>query len=744
MNNISLPGSMRPDGAMPLGPAPAAPSEGRRLPTLAQYWRAAYRWRWAMLGVIAVAVAVGIAATLLTTPQYEAVVTIEISREESRVVNIETVEPRSNAVDQEFYETQYGLLRSRSLAESVARDLNLVTDSRFFEMYGVELSGAAARGNALSSAARNERLRIATNILLDHVQVKPARLSRLVQIRFSSPDNLFAARVANQWAENFIRSNLQRRFEAASYARSFLEDRLNDTRAKLEESERRLVTYAGNQGIINLGPETDDQGQSTGARSLISDDASRINAALAEATADRVRAESQWQLAQSGGTSAQSIANPTISNLRQRRAEVAGEYARLLAQFDPDYPQAQALKSQLETLDRSIEQELGRTRQAINLQYREAVDRENALRARVNELKSGLLDLRRRSIQYNIYQRDVDTNRELYEGLLQRYKEIGVAGGIGTNNVSVVDPAEPPRAPARPRPFVNLLISLLAGLALAVVLAAVLEQIDEGVTDPAELERLVGVPLLGSSPLVRGDVLEELKDPKSEIFEAYMSVRTSLSFSTDHGLPRTLMVTSTRPAEGKTTSTIALAVALSRLGRRVLLIDADMRSPSLHGLLGLSKESGFSSVLSGNAEFGETLQEMGELMVMAAGPHPPNAAELLAGSRLKKFLDEAIRQFDHVLLDSPPVMGLADAPLIASAVEATVFVIQSHGTKARFANVAIERLRQSQANLLGAILTKYDARSAPTGYGYDYGYGYGRPDAPSRAPAKASSEPELL
>jgi polysaccharide biosynthesis transport protein len=207
--------------------------------------------------------------------------------------------------------------------------------------------------------------------------------------------------------------------------------------------------------------------------------------------------------------------------------------------------------------------------------------------------------------------------------------------------------------------------------------------------------------------------------------EAYASVRASLSFATDHGVPRTLMLTSTRPGEGKTTSSVALATSLSRLGRRVLLIDGDMRSPSIHGLLELTNEVGLSNILSGNMTLEGGTQAFEGLTVLAAGPQPPNAAELLAGPRMRQLLDEAIRYFDHVVIDSPPVMGLADAPLLASSVEGAVFIIQSNGTKARFARVALERLRQSHATVLGAVLTKFDQKRSGLGYGYDYGYGYG-------------------
>ena len=725
MNRLTPPFPASANGDVAQFAEPVEPTPGRNAPTpiLTQYFRILHRRRWAVLAVVALALMVGIAVTMMTTRQYVAVTTLEISREESRVVDIESVEPRSSAVDQDFYETQYGLLRSRALAERVARSLNLVSGDDFFQMYDAEIPEGGR--------SADERLRRAADILLENLEVRPARLSRLVQVRYSSPDPVFSARVTNAWAEHFIQSNLERRFDAASYARNFLENRLGQTRQRLEESERQLVAYAGNQGILNIesaGPN----GEASSQRSLASDEIVAINEELARATAHRIQAQSELQ--QAGTTTALDVTNPTISALRQRRAEVAAERARLLSQFEPGYPAVQALESQLAALDRSLTVERDRVRSSVGARYREAVSRENALQGRVGQLTSGLMDLRRRSIQYNILQREVDTNRSLYDGLLQRYKEIGIAGGVGTNNVAIVDRANVPLIPSKPRPLINMLLALIAGLGLGVILAFALEQIDESISEPQSVEPLLNLPLLGVLPMVKdGSVEEALWDPKSDIAEAYSAVRTSLSFSTPHGIPKVISVTSTQPGEGKTTTALAVALSIARLGRRVLLVDADMRNPSMHHVLNLRNESGLSSILTGSAELDKVVQKVDDLNVLTAGQRPPNPGELLSSGQLHALRDLAASKYDHVIFDCPPVMGLADAPILANAGEGVVFAMESNGTKVRFARVALDRLRQAHAHLTGVVLTKFDPQRLAAGYSYEYGYGYGKTRSPKQA-----------
>jgi polysaccharide biosynthesis transport protein len=720
----------------PTFPGPAVDARGvefDRVPILRQYLRIALRWRYVIIGTTVACVLLGLVATLLMTPKYTATSTIEIAREASKVTDFQGVEREASTFDQEFYQTQYGLLRSRALSERVATQLRLVDDPKFFELFKVAPQRPAftlANGRYPASG-RAERQRVAGEVLRANLAVNPTRLSRLVEVAFTSPDPAFSARVANAWAESFIQTNLERKVQATSYGRNLLERQLALQKARLDESQRQLVGYASQQQIINLpAPSGGGEGTTTSERSLVADELAALSAALSQATAERIQAEARYKEAGRAGASTEALRNAAINNLRQRRAELAAEYGRLMVQFEPGYPAARAIQSQIDQLDRAIAREEGRVTGSQLADYREAAERERALQARVNQLKSSYLDLRRRSIQYNIYQQEVDTNRTLYDGLLQRYKEIGVAGGVGVNNIAIVDNADVPQSPSSPRLLVNLALSLLAGLGLGALLALGLEQMDEAIADPNEVERRLGLPLLGSVPKVPDGITprEELLDRKSDLVDAYLAINTNLGFTTEHGVPRSFAVTSTRPAEGKSTTALALATTLARAQRRVIVVDGDMRSPSIHHLGGVDHDRGLSNFLAGEDDIASLTFQMQDLgfTAMSAGPIPPNAAELLTGARFGVLIDRLLQSYDHVVVDSPPVMGLADAPLIASRVEGVIFAVESHGIRSSLVKTALSRLASANARIIGGVLTKFEARRAHYGYGYEYGYSYGR------------------
>ncbi|HEX8553574.1 MAG TPA: polysaccharide biosynthesis tyrosine autokinase [Sphingomonas sp.] len=726
-----------PVGGMMLSPGDPQPE---RVSIIRQYLRVAVRWRYVIIGAMVAFAVLGLIATLLMTPKFSASSTIEISRESDKVTDFRSVDREAGVADQEFYQTQYGLLRSRLLSERVAAQLRLIDDRSFFTMFGHKGDHPAFQqtNGRYPATGRAARQRAAGELLLDNLSIDPTRLSRLVAIRFTSPDAAFSAKVANAWSENFIRTNLERKVQATAYGRDLLQRQLAEYKSRLDASQRQLVAYASAQQIINLPSQTASDGRTTSERSIVADDLAALNASLSQATADRIQAQARAQEVGAAGASPEALRNQAINNLRQRRAELAADYQQLMIRFEPGYPAAQAIQSQIDQLDRSIGREEGRVSGSLQADYRQSVDRERALQAKVNQLKASYLDLRRRSIQYNIFQQEVDTNRALYDGLLQRFKEIGVAGGVGINNIAIVDPADVPEKPSSPRLLLNLALALMVGLAVGAALAFALEQIDEAIADPAEVERRLGLPLLGSVPKVEGATPKEaLQDRKSDLFDAYLAVQTNLGFTTEHGVPRSFAVTSTRPAEGKSTTALALATTLARAHRRVILVDGDMRSPSVHHLGGVDHDRGLSNYLAGQDEIDGLTFEMSDLgfTAMSAGPIPPNAAELLTGNRLALLIERLLKTYDHVVIDSPPVMGLADAPLIAARVEGVIYAVESHGIRSSMVKTALSRLASANARVIGGVLTKFEARKAHYGYGYDYGYNYGRDN---RAKAKNS------
>lgn len=720
-----------------VGPTGMEPqeAEAERIPIIRQYLRVALRWRYVIIGAVAACVLLGVIVTLLMTPKYTATATIEIARESSKVTDFQGVDREANTLDQEFYQTQYGLLHSRALSERVANQLRLFDDPSFFALFKLSSERPAFQlvNGRYPALGRAERQRVAGEILRSNLSIKPTRLSRLVDIGFTSPDAAFSARVTNAWADNFIQTNLERKVQATSYGRNLLQRQLALQKDRLDESQRQLVTYASQQQIINL-PAQGGGANATAERSLVADDLATLNAVLLEATAARIQTEARYQQAGRGGASSEALRNQAINNLRQRRAELAAEYQRLMIQFEPGYPAAQAIQSQINQLDRSIAREESRVTGSQLADYREAQERERALQSRVNQLKTNYLDTRRRSVQYNIYQQEVDANRALYDGLLQRFKEIGVAGGVGVNNVSVVDTADVPQKPSSPRLLINLFLSLVAGTVIGVLAAFALEQTDEAITNPGEVKRRLGLPLLGSVPKVDDKIAprDALLDRKSDLVDAYLAINTNLGFTTEHGVPRSFAITSTRPAEGKSTTALGLATTLARAQRRVILVDGDMRSPSVHYMGGVDHNRGLSNYLAGDDAIEKLIFPMADLgfTAMSAGPIPPNAAELLTSNRLAMLIERLLEHYDHVVIDSPPVMGLADAPLIAARVEGVIFTVESHRIRTSLVRTALGRLASANARIIGGVLTKFEERKAHYGYGYgyEYGYGYGRRD----------------
>jgi polysaccharide biosynthesis transport protein len=695
--NLALPSgwATRPEGG---------PGGGLDL-NLQTIWRVISEWRWLILGAVAVGLAGAIVVTLLTTPLYKAAAVLEINPPA-----VEIMDGKGQPVvpnDREFLATQYGLLASRSLAQRVAQELNLPANQAFVP----------------GEADRETKLKIATGKLMGNFKVTPVPQSRLINIAYTSDDPALAARVANAYADNFINSSLERRYEASSYARSFLERQIANVKRDLERSERQLVGYAQRQGIINLGGEK--AGESGDAGSLQGASLAAVNAALADATTKRIQAEQAYR--QARAVSASEITSST-AGLRSQRAALEAEYQEKLSRFRPEYPDMIALRSRITELSKQINAEAGTVAggraTTLAAEYRAALAAESNLQGRLNQLKGAVLNLRGRSIQYNILLREVDTNRSLYDALLQRYKEIGVAGGIGRNQVSIVDRAEPPGGPFKPNLMFNLMIGFAAGLLTGLAAALALEFLNDTVKTPDDVRDRLGLASLGVIPKKQGveAMAEELKDQTSSISEAYFSLRTSLQFTTENGAPKTLLITSSRAAEGKSSTTLALATNFARLGNNVLLIDADLRKPAF--VTGNDRNGGLSLLLTNHDPIRDHVlkTEHDNLWLLPCGPLPPNPAELLASPRLKALMNEAAAEFDMVIVDGPPVLGLADAPLLGAVTRGTLMVIESGKTRTKAAVDAVNRLKASGSHIVGAVLTKF--RHQSHGYGYGYGYGY--------------------
>ena len=669
--------------------------------------RIVMHWRWLILGAIAIGLLGAIIITLMTTPMYRSWVTLEVNPPAVEIMD-EKSRDSSGIQAWDFVATQVGLLSSRSIAERAAQDLNLANNPEF----------VGDGGDAKS------RLAIATGKIAGGLDVEVPKEGQLIRFSFDSESPQLSAAIANQIGESFINSNLQRRYDASAYARTFLEKQIAKTRATLEASERQLVAYAQAQGIINTGSGPD--GQSNGdVGSLQGESLVALNKALADATARRIAAEGAYR--QGGAVGATSDVTASTSALRQQRATLEADYQQKRTMLKPEHPDMLSLRSQITELDRQIGREASQVASGRNnsllADYRGAAAAESALRSRVGQLKGSVLDLRGRSIQYTILQRDVDTNRSLYDALLQRYKEVGVAGGIGSAPVSIVDRAQVPGGPVTPNVLLNLLLGLAAGVLAGLGVAFALEYLYDTIKTREDVRAKLGLACLGAIPKTVGkdSFIEELKDPRSVVSEAYSAVVAALRFSTEDGLPKALVMTSTRSGEGKSSSSLALAENFARRGASVLLIDADMRKPAFKAS---SDKVGLTRLLTTEDEVHKHVlpTQFENLWLMPSGPLPPNPADLLSTGRFQAILTEVTAHFDTVIIDGPPLLGLADSLLLSEIAGNVMFVVESGKTRTKAATEAIAMLRNTGVHIVGATLTK--SAEDMGGYGYkSYGYG---------------------
>lgn len=695
---------------------------------LKDYWLIITRHKFTIILFTLIALVASGIATSLQTPVYRSSVKLQIDREAARIVNFEGVTPREAAYSYDFYETQYQLLKSRGLAKRVVEQLGLESSDQFkaeektsfFRELKSFFSADTLGDSAASGSASGTRG--LENLLLASLTVSPIKNSRLVIVSYDSPNPELAARVVNALAKSFIDTTMERRFENSSYAKTFLADRIKQVRANLEESERKLVEYAGERAIVDMDAK----------HSILMKKLEALNTRLTEVEAERIKAESTFQeMKATGAQGFDRISDSEIiQSYKERLAELEGEYEDNLRVFKPAYPKMQRLQGQIKELQRKVAEESASIQSSIKSGYQAAVREQAMLQSRMADIKGQILELQRKSTDYQALKRDVETNRELYDGLLQRIKEVGVAAGVGANNISIIDKGEVAAAAYEPNLKNNLQIALVIGLLGGLGLAFLFEHLDDTIKSSSEIEKLVGLPVLGVVPelCLKDDAesvaLKASEEPKSAVAEAYRSCRTSLSFSSPSGTPDVLHVTSSIAGEGKTTSAISLALVYVQSGANVLLVDADLRNPSLHNELNLSNETGLSNYLVGGRKASESIQDavVDGLYVMTTGPLPPNPAELLGSGRMMEFLQTAAEKFDLVVVDGPPILGLADALILANMSSATIVVVDAGVTRTGALKGAVRRLRQARANVLGALLVKYG--QGRSGYGYDYDYNY--------------------
>ena len=721
---------------------------------LRDLFRIVYKRKWWILSVALMLLGGATFRTLMETPIYRATAIVQIERNAARIVDYKdgTSNNTDSYDDREFLNTQFELIRSKALAERVMEALRLDVEKKQATIPKSSPSTTEASdsesviGRVTATLRKRREPSIKDAQLLDResvlgslrgaMTVDPVRNARLVKINVDNSDPALAARIANAWVQTYISTNLERRMDASSYAKTFLEQQLAKTKERLEESELQLNRYTREKQIVNVDEKTNLNGQNF----------AEFSTALARAQQERIKAEANYdEVKRNIANSRELLENKSIAVFKETKARLEAEYQDQLKIYKPGFPKMQQIQAQLEEVERRIQIENKAVSAAIEgsarATFESAKSQETQLKARADAAKRTVLDVQDQGIRLNILKREVETNREIYNGLLQRLKEVGIAGGVGTNNISIVDNADVPLFPYKPDLFRAMTIGLLLGLLAGLALAFIVEYMDDSIKFPDEVERFTGMALLGIIPKVGARTAsiqdQATKDPRSALAEAYRSLRTALQFSTSRGAPRTIAVTSCTKNEGKSTTALSLAVALAQMGKRVLIVDGDMRNPTLHHMLHTDHNVGLSNLLSSDVDpvaITKTTEFSG-LYFISAGPLPPNPAELLSGGKLGKLLNPSASGFDHVVIDAPPVLGIADAIVLCKHVDASLFVVESSRTRKASIRNALKRLHQAGAHPLGAILTKVGGTLSAYGYESDYYY-YGNTEV-AAIPAKA-------
>jgi capsular exopolysaccharide synthesis family protein len=715
---------------------------------LLKYLSLAFKHKYLIAAICAVFLLGGIAKTATTPKIYSASTSIKIDRSVARVVRTQQAQDDTQAYDSQFYQTQYELIKSRKLADQVATELKLARTD-FVNRHPSTLLGSLVGRESTDSVGSLDAETIrrqheqAVGMIMGGLSVQPVLESSIVRIRFTDTSPEWAQRISIGVAEQFEKMTLDMRYSVSKYARGFLEERLKEQKIKLETSEKQLIEYAQKEGIVDVDNK----------QPQVMTELQGVQNAYAQAVTARLTLEEAWNQAQSDGGASlpQVMVDPLIQTARGKLAQLRATYQDRLTVVKPEFPEMIALQTQINAAEKEIRAQINLIKNSIKSQYDAAAANEKALATKVAELKAAALDLRGRSVDYTILSREVDTNRSLYDGLLQQFRELSVVSDAQSNNVSILDRAQLPGGPDSPSLSKNLTLALLLGLAASAAAVWLIEILDDTFKTPEDMEEKLGLTVLGISPLhvdpnlQKSALLEVVSNPSGRLGEAYRSLRTAVQFSTSDGAPRSMLVTSSQPGEGKSTTATCLALNFGQLGMRVLLIDADMRNPSQHKMLKLDNSLGLSNYLAGaGSPDGEHVlssngasmflkeTSLGGVSVMTAGPMPPNPAELLAGPRFGALLATAVEYFGIVIIDGPPIMGLADAPILARAAEGTIVVVEGGKTSRRSVRDALKRLYFARATIIGGFLSKYNPKHSGGYYGfgdtYAYTYSYGASD----------------
>lgn len=690
---------------------------------LIDYVKILHKRRWVAITVFLLIFGAVTVYTFTAIPLFAAHAQVLIENEEPNIVNFQQV-VEEHRQSSDYYQTQYRLLQSRALARRTLDNAKLwdhelfnpppskpgMISSSLTWLWSLWPSASAETQEAPAVDETQDQSRV-IDAYLARLRVAPVRNSKLVDVGFIAPDPAVAALLANAHAAAYIDQNLEFKFLASKEATDWLAARMGEQRRQVENSEQALQKYREQTGAVAL----EDR------QNIVVQRLADLNAAVTRARTERISREAVYnQIRELEGNHEKLDTFPAILNntfIQQMKGELA-QLQRQRAQMGEKlldrHPEMEKVASAIEITERRINAEVQKVVQALRNDYQAALANERSLAGVLEQQRQEAQDLNRAGIQYGTLQRDAQSNRELFQGLLQRTRETGISTDLRTNNIRIVDQAEPPRSPYSPNRRNHLTFGMLGGLFIGIGLAFFFEYVDGRIKSPEEIRVHLGLPCLGIIPAVASNPQKQyplLSGEVTHLFaEALKAIRTNLLFSSAEESSKTVVVTSTGPGEGKTIVAANLAIALAQTGQRVLLMDCDMRRPRVHEVFGLKQEPGVSNVMVGNAKASDAVKKTTtqNLWVLASGKYPPNPAELLGSKRFGDFLKNLGEHFDWIVIDSPPVMAVTDAAIVVHRAHGVLFVVGSEMTHRSTARHALSQLEAAKPHFMGAVLNRVD------------------------------------
>jgi capsular exopolysaccharide synthesis family protein len=738
----------------------AAPQAAPEEKHILDYARVVYKRRWVVIPVFLVVFIVGAVNAVRQIPIYQARAQLLIETDSPKVARLDQMfQNQDGWSNDEFYQTQYRILQSRSLAKRTIDAMNLwsaprlgngpapKTELSFSALFWTAVNGAvslvkmpfggaaepaeaeqrtakqapAAGDTPAEAAGQSSRI----DEFLGGLSIVPIRNSRMVEIRYTSSDPEFAASAANAVAKAYIQQNMEFRFNASKDATDWLSTRLGEQRKALEASEAALQNYKERNGAVSVADNS--------SSNIVVQRLTDLNGALTKAKTERINKEAQYNQLKAAETSGTLDAYPAVltndyvQKLKTDLADAQRQQATLAQRYGERHAEMIKAANAVQAADAKLRAELTKVVESVKSEYLSALSQERSLQEALNSQKGEALSLNRKGIEYGVLQREAESNKQIYESLLQRTKETGISSELRATNVRVVDQAEKPRGPISPNLQRDLMVSFGTSLALAIGLAFGVERLDSRIRTPQEAKAFLGLPFLGMVPVValeKGTSSNPLltQGVAANFIEAFKTIRTNVLFSTAEEGLRSLVVTSAGPSEGKSIVAANLALALAQTGQRVLLVDGDMRRPRVHEIFSSPQEPGLSNVLTGNAKLSEAIRktETPGLWVLNAGHIPPNPAELLGSRRYLDVIASLDAHFDWAIIDTPPVLAVADSSIAGNDASGVIFVVGSDKTSRHAARAAVDQLNSANAHIVGLVLNRVDLIRHPYYYASYY------------------------